>query len=265
MSAVRALSVLRLLAASTTPQPAEALARALAVPRASLYRLLREMADEGFVTHYPEERRWGLGIATLELGSAYQRADPLVRLARPLLGDLVDATGATVHLAVLHGNETLYLLVERPRRADPLVTGEGVRLPAHLTATGRAMLAHLSRRQLEALYPHGLVRREQAGPRDVRDLRHALEQERARGWSAEEGLVTGGFASVGAAAFDAAGLPTAAVGVTLAQERADLPALAVPVLRAAATLTRRLGGRAPAGQDTGSRGPRTPRRLGPPA
>lgn len=246
VSAVRALSVLRALAASTSPQPAESLARALGVPRASLYRLLRELGDEGFVTHYPEERRWGLGIATLELGSAYQRADPLVRLARPLLGDLVDATGATVHLAVLHGNETLYLLVERPRRADALVTGEGVRLPAHLTATGRAVLAQLSRRQLEALHPHGLVRRETAGPRDLRDLREELERERARGWSSERGLVTEGFASVGAAAFDAAGLPIAAVGVTLAQDRADLPALSVPVQRAAAALTRRLGGRPPA-------------------
>lgn len=243
---MRALSVLRLLAAATTPQPAEVLARSLGVPRASLYRLLREMCDEGFVTHYPEERRWGLGIATLELGSAYQRADPLVRLARPLLSDVVDATGATVHLAVLHGNETLYLLVERPRRAEHLVTGEGVRLPAHLTATGRAMLAHLSRRQLEALYPHGLVLREEAGPRSLRDLREALEQERTRGWSSEDGLVSEGFASVAAAAFDATGLPTAAIGVTTAKERADPAALARPVLRAATALTRRLGGRPPA-------------------
>lgn len=245
MSATRALSVLRLLAAATTPQPAEVLARSLGVPRASLYRLLREMCDEGFVTHYPEERRWGLGIATVELGSAYQRADPLVRLARPLLAELLDATGGTVHLAVLHGNETLYLLVERPRRADLLVTGEGVRLPAHLTATGRAMLAHLSRRQLEALYPHGLVLREQAGPRSLRDLREELEHERARGWSSEQGLVSEGFSSVATAAFDAAGLALAALGVTVPQDRADLPGLSQPVLRAGRALTRRLGGRAP--------------------
>jgi DNA-binding IclR family transcriptional regulator len=246
VSAVRALSLLRLLAAAATPQPAEALARSLDVPRASLYRLLREMCDAGFVTHYPEERRWGLGIAALELGSAYLRADPLVRLARPLLGELVDATGATVHLAVLHGNETLYLLVERPRRADPLVTDEGVRLPAHLTATGRAVLAHLSRRQLQALYPHGLVLRELAGPRSLRDLREELEAERSRGWSSEEGLVAAGFSSVAAAVFDASGFPTAAVGVTTAAARAEQAALAAAVVRAAAALTRRIGGRPPA-------------------
>jgi DNA-binding IclR family transcriptional regulator len=243
-SAVRVLAVLRALAAAPTPQPAETLARSLGIPRASLYRLLRAMNDEGFVTHFPEERRWGLGIATLELGSAYLRADPLARLARPLLAELVDATGGTVHLAVLHGNETLYLLVERPRRADLLVTGEGVRLPAHLTATGRAILAQLSPPQLRALYPRRLVLREEAGPRTLRDLREELESERARGWSSEEGLVSPGFSSVAAAVFDASGFPTAAIGVTVGadSDRSGLPAV---VVRAARALTRRLGGRAP--------------------
>lgn len=243
-SAVRVLAVLRALAAAPTPQPAETLARSLGIPRASLYRLLRAMSDEGFVTHFPEERRWGLGIATLELGSAYLRADPLARLSRPLLSELVDATGGTVHLAVLHGNETLYLLVERPRRGDLLVTGEGVRLPAHLTATGRAMLAHLSPSQLRALYPRRLVLREDAGPRTLRELREELESERARGWSSEQGLVSPGFASVAAAVFDASGFPTAAVGVTYGGD-ADGAALPAAVLRTAGTLTRRLGGRPP--------------------
>lgn len=242
---MRALTVLRVLAAAATPQPADALARALDIPRASLYRLLRAMADEGFVTHYPEEQRWGLGIATLELGSAYLRADPLARLARPLLSGLVQRTGRTVHLSVLHGNETLYLLVERPRRPDPLVTHEGVRLPAHLTATGRAMLSQLPDSQLRALYPRSPVLRSEAGPRDLRDLRDELVEERRRGWAGEDGLVTPGFASVAAAVFEASGHPTAAIGVTCRSDdavREELPGL---VVRAARSLTRRLGGRPP--------------------
>lgn len=242
-AAVRALTVLRVLAASATPQPAEVLARELDIPRASLYRLLRAMSDEGFVTHFPEEQRWGLGIASLELGSAYLRADPLARLARPLLSSLVTQTGCTVHLAVLHGNETLYLLVERPRRPAPLVTHEGIRLPAHLTATGRAMLAQLSTSQLRALYPRTLVLRGEAGPRDLHDLSEQLEAERRRGWSSEEGLVTPGYASVAAAALEPSGHPTAAIGVTCRADDGLLAELPDLVVRTARSLTRRLGGR----------------------
>ena len=47
------------------------------------------------------------------------------------------------HLAVLHGRDVLYLVEERAPRRPSLVTDVGVRLPAHLTATGRAMLAAL--------------------------------------------------------------------------------------------------------------------------
>lgn len=250
-TAVRALTVLRVLAAAATPQPAEVLARSLDIPRASLYRLLRAMSDEGFVTHFPEEQRWGLGIATLELGSAYLRADPLARLARPLLSQLVTKTGCTVHLAVLHGNETLYLLVERPRRPDPLVTHEGVRLPAHLTATGRAVLAQLSAAQLRALFPRSLVLRGESGPRDLTDLIEQLDVERRRGWSSEEGLVTPGFASVAAAVLEPSGHPTAAIGVTCRSDDAVREALPDLVVRAARSLTRRLGGR-PAPQPSGT-------------
>ena len=121
MSATRALQVLRLLAAAPGPLPAAALAQQLGVPRASTFRLLRAMADSGFVVHFPEEGRWGLGLATFEVGQAYLRRQPLERLARPLVLRLVGSVRRTVHLGVLHGSETLYLLVERPPASAPLV------------------------------------------------------------------------------------------------------------------------------------------------
>ena len=109
------------------------------------------MAEEGFVTHLPEERRYGLGVAAFEIGSAYSRQEPLQRLARPLMARLVDVRH-TAHLAVLHGREVLYVVEERaPGR--PLVTDVGVRLPAQLAASGRAMLAALPAAQVRALFP----------------------------------------------------------------------------------------------------------------
>lgn len=134
-AARRALAVLRLLASAAGPMPASAVARELGIPRSSAYHLLNEMAAEGFVTHLPEERLWGLGVAAFEIGSAYLRQGPLERLARLPLRRLVDRTGEIAQLGVLHGAETLYLLKEQPPRHHTLVTDVGVRMPAHLTAT----------------------------------------------------------------------------------------------------------------------------------
>jgi DNA-binding IclR family transcriptional regulator len=137
----RGLAVLRLLASHAGPVPAAAIAAELKLPRSTVYHLLTELTNAGFVTHLPEDRRYGLGVAAFELGSAYLRHDPLERLARPLLRRLVDRVGHTAHLGVLHGPETLYLVREQPRRPQTLVTDVGVRLPAQLPASGRAMLA----------------------------------------------------------------------------------------------------------------------------
>ena len=111
------------------------------------------MQERGFVVHLPEERRYGLGIAAFELSSGFSRQQPLARLGRPLVAVLVDRLGESGHLAVLHGRDVLYLVEERAPRRPSLVTDVGVRLPAHLTATGRAMLAELPPAQLRALYP----------------------------------------------------------------------------------------------------------------
>lgn len=218
----------------------------LGMPRSSVYQLLEAMAEEGFVTHLPEERRWGLGVAAFEIGSAYLRQDGVERLSRPLLQQLTRSTGATAHLGVLHGADTLYLIKEQPPHAPALITGVGVRLPAHLTASGRAMLARLPRPQVRALYPDAaaFTSRTGRGPDSPGELRRVLSEEYSQGWAMEDGQITEGFASVAAAALDHNGRPAAAISLTVPSARPVTPdGLAARVRDAAADLTRRLSGR----------------------
>lgn len=249
-SATRALQVLRMLATQPGPVPAAVIAREVGLPRSTTYHLLAAMAEQGFVAHLAEERRWALDVAAFEIGSAYLRHRPLERLARPLLVRLVDAVGETAQLGVLHGPDILYLLKEQPRRPVPLVSDVGVRLPGALTASGRAILAYLPRAQVRALFPTpaAFVDRTGRGPTSLAQLRRLLVDDRLRGWAAEDECVTEGFASVAAAAFDHGGRPTAAIGVTFPRESREPERwgeVAAQVRTAAAALTRRLRGREP--------------------
>ena len=65
--------------------PAAAIARDLGLPRSTVYHLLAVLRDEGFVVHLPEQRRYGLGVAAFELGSAYARQEPLRWIAGTVL------------------------------------------------------------------------------------------------------------------------------------------------------------------------------------
>ena len=199
--------------------------------------------------HLPEERRYGLGLSAHELASGYSRQAPLQRLARVPLAALVDRTGHNAHLAVLHGRDVVYVIEERAPGRAPLVTDVGVRLPAHLTATGRAMLARLSNSQVRALFPDSsaFVMRNELGPRSLSSLRQALVETRRLGYAMEDGEVSPGFASVAAAVTDHAGHPVAGVALTFSSRETGRARLADEVRRSARELTRRVGGGAGTG------------------
>ena len=244
-AATRTLRVLRFLATQADPVPLDRIVRACGLPRSTAYHLLGAMIEEGFVVHLAEEHRYGLGVAAFEVGSGYSRQEPLQRISRRTLTDLVDRAGQSAHLAVLHGRDVLYVVEERAPGRPPLVTDVGVRLPAHLTASGRAILAALPAAQVRALYPDpsAFVDRHGIGPRTLSALRGVLSETRRRGYATEEGEVTPGLASVAAAVLDHNAHPVAGLAVTFPEdETGAMPDLADDVRRAAAALTTRLGG-----------------------
>jgi DNA-binding IclR family transcriptional regulator len=247
-AASRALRMLRYLATQPEPVPLETLARALAIPRSSAYHLVNAMIEEGFVTHVEDEHRYGLGVTAFEVGAGYLRHGPLQRVARRPLAELVDTLGESGHLAVLHGREVFYVVEERAKRRPPLVSDVGVRLPAQLTASGRAILAGLPAAQVRALFPDraAFVSRTPQGPTSLSALSSLLAETRQRGHATESGEVTPGLSSVAVAVRDHVGYPVAAVAVTYeSRPGAPVAGLVRSVGATAQRISQRLGGHRP--------------------
>ncbi|MBX3068621.1 MAG: helix-turn-helix domain-containing protein, partial [Cryobacterium sp.] len=186
-----ALRIIRYLAAHNGPVRAATMARELGLPRSSIYQLLTVLRDEGFVVHSPEHQGFALGPLVGEIGSSVLASDALARLAGPVLERLVAETKLPVvaHLGLLQHTDVLYADKVAATRAPTVVTSIGVRLPAHLTATGRAMLAALTASQFKALYATAreggtdeLALRTNKGPTNLVELGELLNQTRERGW-----------------------------------------------------------------------------------
>ncbi|MET0859480.1 MAG: IclR family transcriptional regulator [Microbacterium sp.] len=244
-AADQTLRMLSFLARQRGPVAASTIATQLAVPRSSVYHLLATLEEHGYVVHLPAERRWGLGTAAFELAGGYARQQPLTRLGRPLIAALADRAGESAHLAVMTGRDVLYIVEERAPRRPALVSDVGVRLPAHLTATGRAMLAALPREQVRALYPDAasFADRTGRGPARPGELRELLRSVRAEGFATEDGEVTLGLRSVGVAVTDHTGWPIAAIALTYPDDvPKNVAELAAMIAPAAAELGRRIGG-----------------------
>lgn len=242
-AAAQALEMLQAIAAQAEPVSAAQLARTLGIARSTTYNLLNVLIEYGYVIHHDERRRYGLGLAAHELGSAYQRQASLRRLAQPLVNALVDGVGENAHFAVLQGTDVVYLIEGRALGRPLLISDVGVRLPAHLTATGLALLAQLSIPQVRALYPtrDGLFTRHGIGPTTPTELRRELVAVRRDGYAVERSAVMPDLASVAAAAVDATGHPVGAFTLTFASAGlSELPRFAAEVTAAARRLSARI-------------------------
>ncbi len=249
-AADQTLRILSLLARSRGPVPASMIATQLDLPRSTVYQLLTTLQEHGYVLHLPEEKRYGLGISAVELSSAYARQEPLSRIGRPLVAQLVDRVRQSCHLAVPHGRDVLYVIEERAPGAPSLVTDVDVRLPMQLTASGRAILAALPRAQVRALFPdRGAFVHRHADPDGIdrySRLRSVLDETTTRGFALERGSVTEGLWSIGVPVLDHRGWPVAAIAVTFPEAKMpdeSLPLLAEEVRRTAETLSTRIHGR----------------------
>jgi IclR family transcriptional regulator, blcABC operon repressor len=144
----RAAAILDVLAenAASALGPSE-LARRLNLPKSSIANICGALADVGLV------RRIGTGFALgrklAELGGAYLAAVDLVQEFYEACRSLPTGSDETVQLAVLDGLEMTYLARHDGRQPVRLTSQIGRRLPASVTATGKAALAALPERELE--------------------------------------------------------------------------------------------------------------------
>jgi DNA-binding IclR family transcriptional regulator len=144
----RAGAILDVLAESPSdaPGPSE-LARRLSLPKSSIANICNALADIGLV------RRVGTGFALgqklAELGGAYLASVDLVQEFYDACRLLPTGSEETVQLAILDGLEMTYLARHDGRQPVRLTSQIGRRLPATVTATGKAALSSLDGDELE--------------------------------------------------------------------------------------------------------------------
>ena len=123
------------------------------IPRAAARRSLHTLEKLGFVAA-DDARRFYLRPRVLSFSHGYLSASPLAVLAQPILDRLSDALREACSLAVLDGDEIVYVARSSSSRIMSPALNVGRRLPAHCTSIGHVMLAHLPQDQLDEYLAH---------------------------------------------------------------------------------------------------------------
>jgi DNA-binding IclR family transcriptional regulator len=101
----------------------------------------------GYVRQDSKTRDYSLGFKLVELGNLLLSQLDLRREAEPFLRDLAERTNETVHLVFLDRNEIVYVdKMEKDHGHGGLrmASRVGLRNPAHSSAVGKVLLAHLT-------------------------------------------------------------------------------------------------------------------------
>jgi DNA-binding IclR family transcriptional regulator len=197
------------------------ISRRSGVAKASVHRLSQELLALGMLERRGTE--YWLGMRLFEIGQRVPRQRILRDAARPFMGDLYQATGETIHLAVRDGLEVLYVekvsghnQISRPSR----VAG---RMPLHCTATGKALLAFSPRSLFEDVVARPLARITPYTVVVPRLLAAELAKARQQGYAVEQEQTRVGFMSVGIPIIGATGTTVGALSITSPVLRAQIP------------------------------------------
>ena len=243
----RALALLERLAAARGPLSLARLASDLALPKSSVHGLCSTLVSLGYLRRQPDGA-FLIGPRVMGLAEAFVSGTDVAREFAALWADAGAAPEETVVLSVLSGTEALYVAVRNSARPLGLAFNVGMRLPAYLSGSGKAMLAFLPAQEVRRRFADGLgIRLTKKGTRSVDALLRELVVTRKRGWSVDDEAVREGVYSFGAPVFDAAGEVVAAVSVCInkAMLGADQGARhREAALAVSDALTARLGGSA---------------------
>lgn len=233
----RGLAVLRSFTPAQPQLTLTEVARATGLTRAAARRFLLTLVDLGYVTN--DGREFALRPRVLELGYAYLAGLALPEVAQPHLEALVERVNESSSIAVLDGDDIVYVVRCPTQRILTAAIAVGTRIPAYCTAMGRVLLASHDPDGLDAYLGRvPLTPRTTRTCTDPAALRATLGRVAAEGFALVDQELEDGLVSIAVPIRDPAGAVTAACNVSANALRADATVLerdVLPELRAAAT------------------------------
>lgn len=240
----RGFAVLKAFSARTPSLTITQVATRTGLTRAVARRYLFTLEALGYVVHH--ESSFALTPLVLDLGFTYLSSISVADIARPFMMRIVEQLRESCSVAVFDRHEIVY--VARVQ-ADRIMTNNlvvGSRLPAHATAMGKVLLAHLSPTQLDDYFAIAQLR-----PLTDRTIHHepglraALVDVRRRGWAMNDEESEQGLRTVAVPILDRHGRVVAAMNVSAHASRVSTRELRrdhLPLLLAAAAeISRALG------------------------
>lgn len=180
--------------------------------RSTVFRMLVTLENRGFLTK-KENAKYRLGGKIFSLGQiAYSRME-LIPLVHPYLERITAQTKETSHLAIMDDdNHIVFIDKVIGTLALKMDTPEGLRLNAHLSATGKAILAYKPQRIIEQYAEMtDFIPSTEKSIKNADEFMKQMKRIKERGYAVDDEESEIGLTCYGVPLLDASGQPIAAV------------------------------------------------------
>ncbi|MCC5972705.1 MAG: IclR family transcriptional regulator [Rubellimicrobium sp.] len=237
----KGLDILELLSTEDAGLMQTEIARRLGRSVSEIFRMLVVLQDRGYVTQLPGSDRYVLTTLLFELAHRTPRVKRLTTIAAPVMQALAREVNQSCHLAMISGDAVIVVgQVDAPGN-NIMSVRLGARIDAWRASSGRVILAHLGGEELAGMLasaplPPGMAETQ---------VRADLATIRAEGFEVRDSFVARGIVNISAPVFDHSGNAVAALTIPHLErygEAISFEDCRAAVLRAAAAITRNLGG-----------------------
>jgi IclR family transcriptional regulator, KDG regulon repressor len=150
---VRATDILELFLGEESTLSAADIVQRLDLPRSTVHELLTTLVERRYLERRQDaDSQYQLGSRLLDLGSRYQQRLKFAAEADTVARQVAAQCRETVHVAVLDGDEVVYISKIDSTYPVRLISQVGRRLPAHCTAVGKVLLAGLPASRINDLF-----------------------------------------------------------------------------------------------------------------
>ncbi|HWK55217.1 MAG TPA: IclR family transcriptional regulator C-terminal domain-containing protein [Hyphomicrobiales bacterium] len=182
----RSLQVLKCFTSETPELTISEIAVVTELNKAVVRRCLHTFLHLGYVKKVG--KLFVLGVKVMDIGSSFLESMRVEEAFRPALQKLSDATGDTSSLAVLQGENIVFLVYVSTAPTIQKYVGVGIKFPAYVAAMGRTMLAHKKEEELDAYLENlQLEKFTKTTVPTTAQLRRILRQVKVQGYAIVDG------------------------------------------------------------------------------
>jgi len=236
----KALNILDVVAAANRPLRFTEMLATSPYPKATLYRFLQTLTQQGMLAYDPDRQSYTLGVRLVRLAHAAWKQSSLAPLAREHIDALSADLHETIHLAQLDQGQVLYVDKRNADSPVEMFSNAGKVGPAYCTGVGKAMMAYLTGDALErALRQQSFFKFTEQTLDNRESLMTDLAAIRARGYAFDREEHEPGIICIAAPILTEGGRVEGALSVTSTTTRlslSDLESLAPKLKQTAANI-----------------------------